>query len=437
MDERALVNLIERFREFKAAVIAQGAPKDFTISAQDGTPRRIFMEGGFTFVLEGASLEAFMTFRAKWDRKPWDSKWSDDFRDAKVRTAIVDAWSADDDGAAVFTALAVEFDEPVPRYTLWFPLFGVALQVPEIRLGSIRVRGVSSEMIDQWKSVARRIAESALNPESERKAYTDWTDRFLDSLAGSVCLEVEAEGDDGQALIAAEAACEPVVDYLQLVSAIFEVSSKRIRVAFRTVSGVGYRSILAISEDGSHIVPHQKSFGALGQLVLNEQRLARLSEYGFDGVHEMLATAKAERTEIEEFILRSIHWFASGEVQAEVENQLQSYITCIDMFFTAPNSEVTAAVREGFAFVMGDRLEERRALNAFLGEMYDYRSRASHGGERLNIVNKVAQLRHLVLNFIAVMIKRRGDFPDKTALREWLLDQKFGGADAIEQADGS
>jgi hypothetical protein len=69
---------------------------------------------------------------------------------------------------------------------------------------------------------------------------------------------------------------------------------------------------------------------------------------------------------------------------------------------------------------MGEDSASRMALHRFVGEVYEYRSRASHEGTAPEVNAQISQLRELTVNFIAVILRRRHEFPTKKALKGWV-----------------
>jgi hypothetical protein len=131
------------------------------------------------------------------------------------------------------------------------------------------------------------------------------------------------------------------------------------------------------------------------------------------------------RSEVESLILRALHWLADGDLQRNPENQLQSYVTCLDMFFASKDGELTRAIQEGVAHLMGTDLDGRRDIYNFIGEVYDYRSRASHTGEQFDLPELTRKCRNLVISFIFQMVQRRAEFPTKKSLKDWVLVQRL------------
>jgi hypothetical protein len=196
-----------------------------------------------------------------------------------------------------------------------------------------------------------------------------------------------------------------------------------IRVDFRFFESAGFRPVLITSEDGKSVYPSRKRFGPRGSCIIDEAAIAKLEAAGLGDILSLVGGD--DLTEIETIILRAVHWFADGDLQRNLENRLQSYVTCLDMFFSSRDGEATTAVQDGVAYVMGDMPEDRIELHSFVGKVYDYRSRASHEGESLDFPTEVARLRHLTISFIAQILRRRAEFPTKKQLKDWIKFERL------------
>ena len=77
---------------------------------------------------------------------------------------------------------------------------------------------------------------------------------------------------------------------------------------------------------------------------------------------------------------------------------------------------------------MGTTLEERKALKKRVQKLYSMRSAVTHGGRKAVPEEDVAELTALAQTVIMRMIARRGDFEDRDALLDWILEQKLAPA---------
>ena len=381
MDVRALENLIGSFLAFKSAYNDQPPRQVGQISIGD-KPTRTWSRNGVGFFLQDEPLVKYDAFMAKWNRKPWSTKWSEKYRVDLIQAAILKAWNAEDDGAAAFTEVAAEFDAEPERFSVWLPLGGIDVDVENLQLGSVRIVKLTQARANELLQAVAAINAQTLNSDEVKAQLLQYATQMVQGLLGVTCAEVTTAGDPERSQELAEQACLDIIDVLQFMSGMFVDPDERIRIDFRSFDSSGYRPVLLLSEGRTHFVPSQNRFGASGNFALTQQRLVQFDEWNLSAIFDILSKVPEERSEIELLILRAVHWFADGDLQRHMENKLQSYVTCLDMFFTERGAEVGAAVQDGVAWMMADDAEHRLYLHQFVADVYDFRSRSSHDGAK-------------------------------------------------------
>jgi hypothetical protein len=415
----ALQNVLARYRSFVTAWRAQEPlPSGEVLS---NVPMRTMTFGSYAVVLyEQNALAAYERLEKCFVREPWSKQWSESHIQDLLRSAIGKAMENDGAEQVSFDELAAELSLPAPSYTVIFPVLGVDLRVPELRIGSNRVFLMTESHATDLIAISTAICNELQNPPEEREGAILRSAEFITSLVNSTCVEIRTVGDVEQARRHAEIASIPIRDLLQLMAAVFEPKEKDIRIDIRPEAR-GFRPTIMLSSDKTHLQLQQSRFGGAWTLPITEQRVAQFRECGFDDLFVILGKVAEERTEIEEFIIRALHWFADAESQGTLENALLSLVTCLDMFFSSRDSQVTSLIQFGVAHLMGQDPADRERLFKFIGDVYERRSRASHEGEGLSTAAMASDTRILVLNFLAMILRRREEFKTKRDLREWVV----------------
>lgn len=420
MDDRALENVVRIYAEFKEAYAAL-PPQPMGPIQADGV---MIMRGGRFMFIRDEALGLYRKLVSKWATSEWKTKWSDKYRTEKAQTAMVEAFDERDGGLRIFRELANEFDEEPAQFTVFIPISGIDLKVPSLQIGEVEVLRMTRDLADELIATASEmVADKSLQVKT---AILDFVTKSVNELENVTCLKLIVRGDSTKAQADAEHTCLQVIDILQVIVGLFISLDAEVRVDFRSFDAVGYRPIIFVSADGSSVTPHKARFGAAGACEITPYVLERLKEYEFETIFDIVRLPEDKRSEVETLILRALHWFADGDLQRNPENQLQSYVTCLDMFFATKDGEVTRSVQEGVAHLMGLDTDARREIYDFVGEVYDYRSRASHTGEQFELPELTLKCRGLVINFIVQMVKRRAEFPTKKAIKEWALAQRLG-----------
>jgi hypothetical protein len=421
VDERAIENMIDTLRELQRLISKQ---EPLPIGEVTGRAKWIQI-GDLLLELHADAIDQYDRFMKKWNRAPWTAKWSSASIEKIVHNAMGEAWEHLETSGEIFAEAAKELDKEPPMFTVTMPLIGVDLQMLELLVGRVRIVRFTDTIRDKLFSAVSDITKTTLNPEEEKQRYLLDTKSVLDGLVGTVCAQVDVPGDSERAVELAENECQPVIDVLQLFASIFEHRKKQIQIDFRSYEASGFRPVLLLSSDMSHFNRSHSRFGAAGAFVLNEQRLARIQELGLKPLFDLTAKPDSERSDVERLILRAVHWFSNGELQRNDENKIQSYVTCLDMFFSSRDGEVTAAVQDGVAYMLGHERAERLYLASFVGDVYNYRSRASHEGEEFDVPTKIDELRNLTLSFLAEMLAKREIFQTKKQIRDWVYAERF------------
>ena len=101
--------------------------------------------------------------------------------------------------------------------------------------------------------------------------------------------------------------------------------------------------------------------------------------------------------------------------------------SCLETFLTPgdPNEKISNSIAEGVAFVLGNGRVERRQLKEKVKDLYNKRSRVSHGGHSAIQTSDLEALRTITGNFLNQMIQRMDEFQSRDALNEWIEEQKF------------
>jgi hypothetical protein len=418
MHEKAIENIVRIFSEFKETYAALPRRPSGPME-EEGV---VFMQRGCMFDIRGDALVKYRELMDKWATPSWKAKWSDEHRRDKIQGAMAEAVNELDCGLTVFHRLANEFDEEPPTYTVFIPISGIDLRVLDLHIGQVEVFAMSRQIADEL--IAKTAEIVADKPPNVKDALVGIVSRTMNELVGVTCLRLKVRGDSTKARVDAERACLQVIDILQVIVGLFVSPDAEVRVDFRSFDAVGYRPIILLSDDGS-ISPVRARFGAMGACQITPYVLDRLNAYKFESIFEIVQLSDEARTETEMLILRALHWFADGDLQRNPENQLQSYVTCLDMFFASKDGESTRSIQEGIAHIMGTDAKARREIHDFVGEVYDYRSRASHTGEQFELPELTRKCRDLVISFILQMVQRRAEFPTKKAIKDWVLTQRL------------
>lgn len=341
---------------------------------------------------------ALKRLRAKFARKEWTNKWSEEKIATVMRTAIARAM-ANSEPELVLDAMidaVSELDAPAPRQRVFVAIGGVILR-QEIRIGSVRLFQMGDAEHEQLITALERVIGAAL----------------MQPIHGSAFAEVEVEGDVQRAKQDAAAESEPVIDLLQVVAAIEQPSRIRI-VPGGSESPPPPQVVLSADGTEGH---YAQNLTAGRRFAVDQGTFDRLREKGFGAVLDALGKPSTQRNDFEKLLLNAIHWIADAERQQQRENRITSYVTALEMFFSVKGGSIVRDVSEGTAYILGGDLPTRKAVRDLVCKLYDRRSEVSHGGQRSAVDEEVAQLKKLVINFVA----RIGPFAQRFSTKEQFV----------------
>jgi len=269
------------------------------------------------------------------------------------------------------------------------------------------------------------IIDTVQNDDEDKTRFRKYVDDITDLLKNRACAFVAVRGDAERAQADALRDVEPVLDFLQLVAAVFEPSFKAIRIGVGGDLLTKQPARLLIAADKSFIQPRENMlFGH--RLEMNAGRLQQMRDRGFGPLIDALNKPEVERTEFERYLIRSMHWVADAE---RLENRITGYVTAIDMFFATKGEPLTRDVTEGTAMLLARDLATRKNIMKRMAEFYEMRSGVSHAGTATFDEVAVTRLKTYAMNFLATVCGKAAQFKTKDEFRAWIADRRLGASD--------
>jgi hypothetical protein len=307
---------------------------------------------------------------------------------------------------------------------LYIPLDGIAVEEPELRLGSVRLVRMDDEaferlIIQPYVEIIRRNpvydapkADIAIEHHRER----------LQSLRGRTCVEVTTDLDLTGTFAEADDVANDVCDFLQVCVAALRPRLQTNPVRWSNGIVQAWRYSFGIT-DGPR--PRSSSNGQLAYggppAIIGTAAIAQLQERGLLRLGDGLG--KPPVTEYAALLRRSVRWFAKGERENHADDRKLAYVTAIDLFFSRSGSGVTRRFCEGFAFTMRTHPADIAHVARAIYGAYASRSETSHEGA-LDVESdeSVDHLRWEVLEFLARMASH--EFQTKSDVEVWVAERR-------------
>lgn len=428
IDERYVQNLLDTLEEFRLCHCKQtplpAGPTEINSKTLRGF--RSISHEGFAIYIWGECRLIYDKLIRKLGKLKWSRLRAEEYVSSLLDRTIILYIRDQHNGVELVREMVEKINAEPPRFKTYIPLFGVELRVPELKIGNIRLMTVDDVLHDELMELTEKIIARSKNPKEQHSVMRSIAEEGIGTLMNRVCAEITVQGDPAAAEELAESACLPVIDYLQLLCGVYVHTDRKIRIGYGDLVSPGFRAVVMVSETGDHVNFEHKRVGPAGAFVINEHVIAKAHETGLDGLAEILSKSEDSRSDVEALLIQAMHWFANGESQLTSHNKLLSYVTCLDMFFSDPRTDVTRSVAEGVAFLMADDFATRSRIYDFVKRMYELRSAASHRGERPPIDDELPRLRELTVNVIANLLKRRGEFKQKEDIQTWTHRTRLG-----------
>ncbi|HEY1656226.1 MAG TPA: hypothetical protein VGF86_14065 [Candidatus Tumulicola sp.] len=369
---------------------------------------------------------AYRKFHKKFFREPWTSKWSRGFinRTKTTGLSVVSKDSTFDEVRGAMQGIADELDKIAPKYRVIFTVNGVTVN-SSINFGDDRRLFVMDDA--EFEGLAesfKRILETMLIPDEQKPEALAKQLGYVQQLKGWTCCEVIVEGDDDKAKEDAASIAEPLLDFAQLVA--ISKSFTEVNVAGGVVPAPRPPMVL-MSVDGSHGAC-SFSFSHAHRFELSQPIVEEFRQNGFAALLDAIAKPRSSYSDYEILLVDAMHWIANAERQSDPENRVTSYITALEMFFTASNAPITRDVSEGVAYILERTPKERAKLRDRIVSLYGRRSEVSHRGQRDVAETEVHQLRVIGINFLARMSHFAWQFKDAASVRGWLATTRLSGS---------
>lgn len=372
------------------------------------------------------TTQALERLRAKFSRPQWMRKWSEK-NVADVMATAISKSMGNPTADAVLAAMsdaAAELDAEPPRQRVIVAVGGARV-LQEVKFGVIRLFQMDDAEHAILVTAFDRIIDSTRHSKTEQEELKQRTQAMLQPLRGSACLEVLVEGDAARAEWEASAESEPVLDILQVIAAIEEPSVKRIRIVpGGPLSPPTPRVVLSADGTEAHF---NQNLNWSFRLDVTAGAFEHLRSQGFGAVLDALGKSSSNRNEFEVLLLNALHWIADAERQEQLENRITSYVTGLEMFFSAQGSPIVRDVSEGVAYALGANLGERKRIRDLVTKLYGLRSKVSHEGRRSVVEAETRELKMLTINFLARMSRLSWRFSAKEHVSAWIADLRLSG----------
>jgi transcriptional regulator with XRE-family HTH domain len=381
----------------------------------------------------GLDADAFMLpeqaatqFLALAGRLARQRHWSDRVSEAYLTDRLVPILTTARSGVseqveASIDDLINEIENYSVERTAYVPLKGVLLEIPELQLGRVVLRVVDDQELDRIRQELKSAHATAAGKAEIRADVDHLPIEASKNLGGKVCAIYSsvAEPTRAQELAAVEA--RRALELLIFANAAmypFHPRSDAVVGLEGEVPRLGpWIGVVGADRFTFSVRTAPTSW----PIEITPSEVDAFDKVGVFALSDLLARPTDSLTDLEDALLRAVHWFAASQTQVELENRLLNLMTSLEVLVgPEDNSSIASTVSERTALIVAHTDAYREGIRKFVRELYRARSGVSHGGRKVVAEGDVKELRRVAAELIMTLIRHKDRIRTKEVLRVWL-----------------
>ncbi|AZB71730.1 HEPN domain-containing protein [Synechococcus elongatus] len=317
--------------------------------------------------------------------------------------------------------LIKELDNYSEERIILIRIEGILLHKICFDLGRVRLSPGDDSLLEEITEITDKVIDLTLMSEEE-KSYSKYELRqqYLERMKGACIAVVKVGAEPIRAIEVAKEEVRRSMDLLRLGIKAIQGINDRSRIGIAGDHPTARVEALAISElnlnNQIDLVGHP--------LQVNNQFVDELEKLELFLISEALRKEKC--TDLEEAIIRSIHWFSVAVCQDEKSNAFLLLVVSLEVLFK-PNqgSSIASTVAESIAFLLARTKEERLETAKLVRKFYGMRSSVAHSGRSSFSEKDLYQLMIISMEVILETIHRSIETKSQKELMEEIELIKF------------
>jgi hypothetical protein len=307
--------------------------------------------------------------------------------------------------------------ENVREQTVIFPIYEVIFD-GELHVSGVTVRNLSVQELRSWYV---RRAEIEGHPEVLDAGFDEWRRKIADRAAAFVKLLAEPI----RAEEIAYAKVDRVLSILRSYSPAMRTAEGR---SFCTVYGMEHlesRTVISLQPDGG-IRLSQTELGGGPRWHLTEEYLRDLVRMYFVQTCALLELESP--TDFQTRVMNAIDLYSRAALEHRIESKLLFILSAIEhLLLMGTNEPVAANLARRFAYFVGGALEERRAIQRRLRDVYDLRSKFVHHGRGIDNLLLIEEFLRDAWRFFRGAAEVANEYKDKASFLQAMDDEMLSG----------
>ncbi len=292
-----------------------------------------------------------------------------------------------------------------------------------LSIGKVRFVPGDEYLIQNINDKSSAIIKTSKNDEKSKKSFQELiAQQSRNEFQGRCVGVVEVNAEPIRAFEYAKEEVRRAIDLLRFSTKAIYPLSEDIRIGLKGDHPKTQRQGFIASETGFNT--QGDSVGSVRPFEINEDAIRRMDEIGVFLVSDALS--KRQTNNLEEALIRAIHWFSVALTQNESSNAFLFLIVALESLFKAERgNSIGGTVAESVAFIMADNLEGRKQLISLVRDYYGKRSGVAHGGNKSISDSELFTLINIVGTTIMVVIEKLRDFNSQKELMGWIEEMKL------------
>lgn len=309
--------------------------------------------------------------------------------------------------------------EAIKTHEIWIPISGLHLE-SDLAIGKVLIRTMTRAMLDEWVAGARQFVPSKLT----QAQFEEYSKRERKNIQGFAALVAKVSAEPKRA---SEIAYELADETLSILRALspYNISPERIC----------YCAPIGRQNEQTYQYYHvccekilRKNTGTLDKAYqawfLHMQEIQRLRESGLDILGKVLKLE--EKSNFQRAVLNSLSMYSKSCLMRELSDKLVYILVALEsLLLKNENEPIQQNIAERMAFVVGQTVEERKAVVKLVKEIYGLRSRFIHHGNSIDDVEALRKFMFQAFMFFINISLNINNFSTKELFIESLEEMKL------------
>ena len=354
------------------------------ISERFDRHRLVFItEEGLGFSLNDEARDLYERLTKEFLNKlKWSEKYTEKRTSENIKNLIVMAIqnTLTEEIKNVLEQQIRDYDALDCKSYVYVPISGIRV-LKQIKLFGVVFKPSSERLKKRILKKFQNVIDKTLNDNESKKGSSEAVAAYLSDVfkfpTVAECVIV-AEPDRAEQI--ALSRTRGILDVIRVAIPLICPPNHKVKVGIGDEVTFSSLPIVSVSSESANI--NESRLGPLSLFNLDKNSIKKLRQQGLFNVFSL--QNKSDLTEVEELYLRAIHWLGDSQNQPEVENKVLSLVTCLETFFTPEKDSslpISNTVSESIALLMFKGFDKRKNVKRRVKELYDLRSRITHGSK--------------------------------------------------------